>query len=86
MYLMFGILSKGGKTSMNKTLKIQNTLRVQEKIKELNLPLQLQRNKKGYKGYFEFMFDVRDRKNYQNNQVRELVKWAEIEGINWSIR
>ena len=66
---------------MNKTLKIQNTLRVQEKIKELNLPLQ--RNKKGY---FEFMFDVRDRKNYQNNQVRELVKWAEIEGINWSIR
>jgi len=66
---------------MNKTLKIQNTLRVQEKIKELNLPLQ--RNKKGY---FEFMFDIRDRKNYQNNQVRELVKWAEIEGINWSIR
>ena len=52
---------------MNKTLKIQNTLRVQEKIKELNLPLQ--RNKKGY---FEFMFDIRDRKNYQNNQVREL--------------
>ncbi len=66
---------------MNKTLKIQNTLRVQEKIKELNLPLQ--RNKKGY---FEFMFDIRDRKNYQNNQVRELVKWAELEGINWSIR
>jgi len=66
---------------MNKTLKIQNTLRVQEKIKELNLPLQ--RNKKSY---FEFMFDIRDRKNYQNNQVRELVKWAELEGINWSIR
>ena len=66
---------------MNKTLKIQNTLRVQEKIKELNLPLQ--RNKKGY---FEFMFDVRDRKNYQNNQVRELVKWAELEEINWNIR
>jgi len=66
---------------MNKTLKIQNTLRVQEKIKELNLPLQ--RNKKGY---FEFMFDIRDRKNYQNNQVRELVKWAELEGINWNIR
>ena len=65
---------------MNKTLKIQNTLRVQEKIKELNLPLQ--RNKKGY---FEFMFDIRDRKNYQNNQVRELVKWAELEGINWNI-
>ena len=66
---------------MNKTLKIQNTLRVQEKIKELNLPLQ--RNKKGY---FEFMFDIRDRKNYQNNQVRELVKWAELEEINWNIR
>ena len=65
---------------MNKTLKIPNTLRVQEKIKELNLPLQ--RNKKGY---FEFMFDIRDRKNYQNNQVRELVKWAELEGINWNI-
>ena len=66
---------------MNKTLKIPNTLRVQEKIKELNLPLQ--RNKKGY---FEFIFDIRDRKNYQNNQVRELVKWAELEGINWNIR
>ena len=66
---------------MNKTLKIQNTLRVQGKIKELKLPLQ--RNKKGY---FEFMFDIRDRKNYQNNQVRELVKWAELEGINWNIR
>ena len=58
---------------MNKTLKIQNTLRVQEKIKELKLPLR--RNKKGY---FEFMFDIRDRENYENNQVRELVKWVDL--------
>lgn len=66
---------------MNKTLKIQNTLRVQEKIKELNLPLQSNK-----KNYFEFLYDIRDRKSYQNNQIRELVKWAEVEGINWSIR
>ena len=66
---------------MNKTLKIQNTLRVQEKIKELNLPLQSNK-----KNYFEFLYDIRDRKSYQNNQIRELVKWAELEGINWNIR
>lgn len=65
---------------MNKTLKIQNTLRVQEKIKELNLPLQSNK-----KNYFEFLYDIRDRKSYQNNQIRELVKWAEVEGINWNI-
>ena len=66
---------------MNKTLKIPNTLRVQEKIKELNLPLQSNK-----KNYFEFLYDIRDRKSYQNNQIRELVKWAELEGINWNIR
>ena len=66
---------------MNKTLKIPNTLRVQEKIKELNLPLQSNK-----KNYFEFLYDIRDRKSYQNNQIRELVKWAEVEGINWNIR
>lgn len=65
---------------MNKKLKIKNTLRVQEKCRELNLPLQSNK-----KNYFEFLYDIRDRKSYQNNQIRELVKWAEVEGINWNI-
>jgi len=65
----------------NKKFIIVKTLRVYKKIQELQLPVTTNKKQKT----FEFPYDVKNYQDQQNNKVRKLAIWAELEGINWHI-
>jgi len=66
----------------NKKFIISKTLRVLEKIRELELLIITTKKAKT----FEFPYDIKDRTDQQNNKVRKLAQWADVEGIEWHIR